>query len=355
MIGFRTTSFWIAVFAISAAALLSGCPGAGGESDKGKHPAAAVSLILPSLAEPERGASTPEWHAAAELRLVFETLKAQGSVTGEVITAEKLNDESVSESVADSKAVIVSEGFTGEEIFEFAEALSGRVHVFVFSDAEFPDGMGVTAVSFDYMALGFLGGAFAGLMTKSGKLGAFFDESAYRGEALVAGVRQGARWTRGGASIDAAAPKDMTPDNIGMSAKAFYIAGGEYLLYDATYYGDYPIIAITGSSRRLFAFGRNADTVVSGVCITSYIWDYRSAAMAIVRDVASGKKQNRGLIVFGLESGALGNTGYAEYRRYSAVDETYVAEVENCKQQIVSGEIKLDRPARRKAKAEVLQ
>lgn len=342
--------FWIAVFSALSLAVFSGCPGGGGEGDGGaqtqRQTPFSAALILPELPELPRGASSLESFVAGELQSEFDTIFPDGTANGHSITAESLDAIALEALPADIGAVVVSEGFPDGDVLEFADRLNGRAHVYVFSDSEFPAGSGVTAISFDYTALGFLGGAFAGLMTKAGKLGAFFDVSTYRGRALLEGVTQGAKWTRGGASIDSAAPKDLEPDKVISSVKALYIAGREYLLYDSTYFGDYPIIAIAGTQRRLFAFGRGVNSVAPGSVVTSYVCDYRGALSAILKDAAAGKKHDDGIKIFGLESELLGNTGYAEYRRYSTVDETYVSTVETCKKEIVSGEIVLKRPDR---------
>ncbi len=331
---------------------LAGCPGGGGDENgggrrgSGAHAKVAATLIVPELAPIPRTSSSIESFVASELSAKFEELSAAQKISGEAITVEHLSADTASELDIAGGIVIVSAGFTPPSILEFAKALDGKAHVYAFYDAEFPASSGVTAVTFDYTALGFLGGALAAQMTKAGKLAAFFDDSTNRGLSLLSGIQQGAKWTRGGASIDTAAPKELQHDKIATAVKAFYLAGGEYLLYDSAHFGDYPVIAIAGTQRRLFAFGRNIDSVVPGNCVTSYICDYRGALEALISDAAASAsgEEKPGLKMFGLDSGLLGNTGFAEYRRYSTVDDTYVSAVETFKNEIISGEIKLDRP-----------
>jgi len=302
-----------------------------------------ATLVLPETAELKPGESLPIQHAASELSAAFAELVASGAFAGKTVQHASLAD---SGSVVEIKGhAIVAPGFGEEEISAFVKSFPEGKRVFVFSDSEWPDGSGVIPVSFDYVEAGFLAGALVAGMSKTGTIGLMMDRNEYRGRALASGVEQGSKWVRGGARAVDAAPASREPVAIANSAIQFFLGGGEFLVFDATVFGDYPVAAITGKAGLAVAIGRDENAAGAGACITSYVWDYRAALAEIGRIVDSGESPPEG-VVLGLKAGVLKNTGFDEYKRYRRVDEELMGELEDIESQLMSGEIPLDRPAR---------
>jgi len=156
-------------------------------------------------------------------------------------------------------------------------------------------------------------------------------------------LQQGARWARGGARIDVVRPRDLSPQAIEEEVEKFYWGGGEYLIYDSTVFGDYPVYVLAGSNKVLVALGRDVNAIARGCCATSFIWDYRGAFCYIIDSVLNGSPLSQG-VVFDLESGLIVDTGFADYKRKHMIDESHIQSLRGYRDQILFGEIVLERP-----------